>query len=391
MRLSSVAALVVALVAQPASGASILYATAATPGRIDAFCLNGDGGLTKQPAFRSNVGTVPSAAQPRRLVVAGNVLYVAEIDRVEAYSIGPRGGIGLIGHTRSVQGSRPIDLIVANNMLYVAEAGASRITAYPLDADGAPAREFTSCVMGNAVLGYQRIALQGSLLYATQEGLPGRIEVHTVGPDGSLAAKGADQCEVPIDRDPPSGSRPDATQPISYRPKVQNPKAMVVSGEFLYVEERETQIILAFKLVGGLFDPPLPAQKNNKKKKAQKPFAKSARGPIYESMILHDGSLLLTVFGKGRVDAFRLKADGKVRKQPSKISNATVAMSPVGLVAPAGGRIVYVAAGVLDRVLAYRLKKNGVLAQSAPFSETEVQSGSFPNDVAIAVLPGGCG
>jgi 6-phosphogluconolactonase (cycloisomerase 2 family) len=388
MQLASVVALLVVLAVRPAPGASILYATAATPGRIDAFCIDADGTLASQPAFSTNVGDNPELAQPRRLLVAGNVLYVAEVDRVEAFSIGERGGIAKIGNTRSVQGSRPIDLIVANGMLYVAEAGFARITAYPLDGQGVPAKEFTSCVMGGADLSYQRLALQNSLLYATSAGLPGRIEVHPVGAGGALPALGEEACTVPADRDPPSGTRPESTSPLSYRPKLDNPKAMVVNGDFLYVEERESKIILAFKLVGGLFDPPLP---QGRKKKAQKPFAKSSAGPIYETMILHEESLLLTVFGKGRVDSFRLKSNGKIRQQPSSTSEEDVRMSPVGLIAPPGQRVVYVASGEHDRVLAYRLKKNGVLAQGTPFSETDEQPGSFPNDVAIAVLPGGCG
>jgi 6-phosphogluconolactonase (cycloisomerase 2 family) len=383
MRLASVATLLATLVAPPAWGASILYATAATPGRIDGFCVNGDGSLASQPAFSTNVGTNPEVAQPRRLLVAGNVLYVAEVDRVEAFSIGARGGIQRVGNTRSVRGARPIDLVVANGMLYVAEAGAGRITAYPLDAEGVPAKDFTSCVMGGIDASYQRLALQNSLMYATVAGLPGRVEVHPVAADGRLPATG-DACELLVD-----GKRPDLTPRLSERGRLQNPKAMVVNGEFLYVEERESKRILTFKLANGLFSPPV--QVNKRKKRFQKPFAKSAPGPIYETMILHEGSLLLTVFGKGRVDAFKLKSNGKTRKQPSSTTEEDVRMSPVGLLAPAGRRILYVAAGEHDRILVYQLKKNGVLAQGTPFSETDEQPGSFPNDVAIAVLAEGCG
>ena len=111
----------------------------------------------------------------------------------------------------------------------------------------------------------------------------------------------------------------------------------------------------------------------------------------YEFFHAVRGKGLMIALEFGKPDSFKLKTDGKTRKQPSSTTEEDVRMSPVGLIAPPGGDIVYVAAGEHDRILAYRLKRNGVLAQGTPFSETEEQPGSFPNDVAIAVLPGGCG
>jgi 6-phosphogluconolactonase (cycloisomerase 2 family) len=389
MRLAAVATLLVALVADSAPGASILYATAATPGRVDAFCIGPGGVLAPEPAFSIFVGANPDRAQPSRLVVAGNVLYVGQADRVEAFAIGARGGLRRIGSTRPVQGSRPLDMIAANGMLYVAEAGSSRVAAHPLDAEGAPANELASCIMGLSTLAYQRLALQNGLLYVSAAGLPGRVEVHPVAADGSLPASGEAACTLPTDRRPPSGTRPDATTPLSHRGSLDNPKAMVVNGDFVYVEERGSQIIRAFQLTSGLFAPPV--QVTRKKKRFQKPLATSAKGPIYQVMVLHEDSLLLTAFGRGRIDSFKLRSNGKIRKQPSSTTEEDVRMSPLGLVAPSGKRILYVASGEHDRVVAYRLNGKGVIAERTPFSETKEQEGSFPNDVAIAVLPGGCG
>ena len=65
-------------------------------------------------------------------------------------------------------------------------------------------------------------------------------------------------------------------------------------------------------------------------------------------------------------------------------------MSPVRITA-SDADVLYVAAGELDRVLAYRLRRSdGVLAGSRPFSQTAEQPGSFPNDVATAVLSDRC-
>jgi hypothetical protein len=39
-------------------------------------------------------------------------------------------------------------------------------------------------------------------------------------------------------------------------------------------------------------------------------------------------------------------------------------------------------------VIAYRLRSDGVLADTEPFSATEGRKGSFPNDVALATISG---
>jgi hypothetical protein len=51
-------------------------------------------------------------------------------------------------------------------------------------------------------------------------------------------------------------------------------------------------------------------------------------------------------------------------------------------------RVLYVAGGQRNRVLAFRLREDGVLADTQPFSTTEDQADSFPNDVALATIPG---
>src|ERR1043166_7640526 len=68
------------LVAVPArAGTMILYATAASQQRVDGFCVRGDGGLAPTPAvMRATAGI-----EPRRLLVAGGILYVAELNQVE--------------------------------------------------------------------------------------------------------------------------------------------------------------------------------------------------------------------------------------------------------------------------------------------------------------------
>src|SRR5438876_1452813 len=76
------------LVAEPALAGSILYATAASQQRIDGFCLGADSALAATP--RVQIGTL--GGLPRRVLVGNGVLYVAEVDRIEAFTIGARGG-----------------------------------------------------------------------------------------------------------------------------------------------------------------------------------------------------------------------------------------------------------------------------------------------------------
>ena len=101
-------------------------------------------------------------------------------------------------------------------------------------------------------------------------------------------------------------------------------------------------------------------------------------------------------FFRGRVDAYRLLPEPRLPdsprvrlpSRPTQTSDRDVSMTPVGAAVSEGA--LYVASGELDRVVAYRLGANGGFANPAPFSRTDEQKNSFPNDVAVAMLPGAC-
>src|SRR3989442_12426978 len=88
------------LLAAPALAGSILFATAASQQRIDGFCLGGDGALAATPSVQ--VGTL--GRQPRRVLVGNGVLYVAEVDRIEAFKIGEHGGLHPLSATTPATG-----------------------------------------------------------------------------------------------------------------------------------------------------------------------------------------------------------------------------------------------------------------------------------------------
>src|SRR5262249_45214222 len=196
MRLLFVVAALALLRAPAAQAGAILYATAASENRVDGFCLGSDGSLASTPTTQ-----VPTTGvQPRRLVVGTNgvvgtdgvwnVLYVMEVDRVEAFRIGRRGALTLIGSTKPLAdpNGNPLDVALSPDAtkLYVPEPGRDRLVAYPLDADGAPANDFTSCIKGPTAPRYQRLAVSNGFLYVSDASLGGRISVFPIAADGSL-------------------------------------------------------------------------------------------------------------------------------------------------------------------------------------------------------------
>jgi hypothetical protein len=158
----------------------------------------------------------------------------------------------------------------------------------------------------------------------------------------------------------------------------------------------------------------------NKKNKLQQRRGRSEKGNGYDALLIvptADASappaastLYGTQFFHGRIDAYTVPAGGMLPMRPNRPARVKVRTkddlktSPVRMTvdegsdqAPLRPATLYVAAGALDRVQAYRIDKaDGMLkstngkSPTEPFSETDEQTGSFPNDVAIAVLSGDC-
>jgi len=393
--------LVAALVsAAPAFAGTIIYATAASQSRIDGFCVGNDGTLAPTPKVQIGTG----GQLPRRLVAGPNgVLYVAEADRVEAFRIGQRGGLEPFGSTNVVTGPNmnPLDVALSPDarLLYVPQNGQARIVAYPLDADGRLQSDFTSCIQGPGGAGYQRLLVRDGLLYVTAEVLGGRVSVFPLGADGSLSAP-PDQCRlgnVNVDRSP-------VTCPLSERRHLLLPAALIIDGDVMYVESRARRQIVTFRLTNGLFDPPHRNKtgefvsvclKDDAGKdltgnfKYQKALNKSAVLNQYQDIVLDGTTILGSQFTHGRVDAYHVRPDGRISKHPRRRTKEDVRGSPVGLASTPSA--VYVAAGEFDRVQAFRVRRSdGMLAEETPFSQTNEQTGSFPNALAVATIPLSC-
>jgi 6-phosphogluconolactonase (cycloisomerase 2 family) len=419
-------AVLTVLVARPGlAGKKILYVTEGTPGNIAGYCVNNDGSLAATASFRFTLrdGIDPTKTFPRRLVVdqpvpprtgaPNGVAYVVETDRVEAFRIGDGGGLRPIGHTKPVTAMQSIDIAVSENgkYLYVPQTGKNRIVAYPLnDADGSFASEPTTCVQGPSPASYQRLVATNGLLYVVETDNSARVNVFKPNADGTLPAIYPDECQPAQN----GGKRPAPTDPTanggSVRKRLSSPKpfavATIAGVPFLYVEERGPHLIEGFRLdpstvcdppdttLGlGNFCPGVPTHPKAKALRFQRHDSKTAKGINYEDLIVQGNTVLAANFGKGRIDAFLIPTSGprtgKLPQLPTASSTQDIRMSPVHLTAD--GNVLYVATGALDEVTAFHLRRaDGLLTDKNPFSATAEETGSFPNDVAVAVLPQQC-
>jgi hypothetical protein len=394
-----------------ASAGTILYATAASTQGVDGFCVNSDGSLAPTPTTHVDTG----GSFPRRLLVrtdpatgADGTLYVAETDRVEAFSIGKHGGLSGGSSIKPLTSPNmdPLDLALSEDghTLYVPQSGQGRIAAYPLDPTGVPAKDFTSCVQGPNGADFQRVVPHGGLLYAAADLLGGRLSVYPINADGSLGAT-PDECKVGTT----ASARTPFTCPVSERRHLLTPRAFLIiddpTGNRLYVESITERRILQFNLdANGFFQRPYrkktkevvdPCLRDANGKavtgnfKYQKANRKTAVYQQYQDMVLVGGTIFASQFTHGRVDAFKLRPNGNIRKHPSTATKADVRGSPVGLAVGPG--VLYVAAGDNDFVQAYHLRRSdGMLADSNPFSATLAQPNSFPNALAVAGLSSSC-
>jgi 6-phosphogluconolactonase (cycloisomerase 2 family) len=428
----SVLRVVVALAALAAGSAragTILFATEASGNAVDGFCVAADGTLAPTPSVRITTG----GPLPRRLLVkadpasgADGVLYVVQEDRVEAFRIGSHGGLTANGSTTVDPNMTPLDVAVSDDgrTVYVPQNGTRRIAAYTLTAEGKLPADHSSCVNfpAGTAPAFQRLRVRNGRLYVSASILGGRISIFPIDADGSLPVKPADPTDVP-----PRNCRVDVRQeahsaavsqndptldlttcPLAERRKLLTPDSFAISdADILYVESLASRQIIAFTLMDGLFVPPVKkktgepidvcvAEKTNAKTgkiKYQKALGKTAVLQQYHDMALFAPKE--TIFGSqfthGRFDAYHIKTNGKLPKQPTRRTPDDARQTPVGIAISADGRTLYVSGGELDRVRAYRLGgKRALPLDPNPFSQTDERKGSFPNAVAVAELSAGC-
>ncbi len=387
--------------AAPARAGRILYVSEAAQARIDGFCLAADGSLAPSPAVQA-----PTAAGELRRVIVGTApdgtaraLYVAEADRVESFPIRADGSLGP-PVARFVGNPRDLAVSSAQNRLYVPDntPGKERILALPLDPTTGvlvPGADPTSSVRESASALLEGMALAPGRLYVSSDDQSTNIwvDVFFLDANGELTTTNGtvDCAEV-------GGKVPKRCRRVV--PGGARSIALSADARLLYVTIEFAHRIVSFALAPDGTFPLEPKPKIGKKCaenpgsdacfKHPKPTSRTTPRAPYLSILAYRTAIFGSVFGKGRVDSYRLKPDGRLRPAVAGFTPDDLRLSPVRMAA--SGQVLYVPMGLFDEVRAYPLsRKTGALASPSFFSATNQQNGSFPNDAAVAVLPGSCG
>jgi hypothetical protein len=421
----------------PAHADQMAYVTAAVQNRVDGFCIGPGGGLRELlPVIQQ-----PTVENPRRLLVADGVLYVAGVTHIDSFQIGPNGGLTRIGRTKLGRNANPLDLAIdpERTHLYVPHRASGRVEAYPLDsATGAiiDDTDMTSCALTPATVSLQDLEVGGEagsrLLYVTAStslfttGKKGRIDVFGLSADGRLpdAYAGEDcsfRCGNPdctttstttstslttltttVTTSTTTTTLDDKiTQPLSTRKKMYAPGPFVISdvdgddvADYLYVYDNTVRQVITFDLTGGLFT-------GDKQERA----GSTDTFGRFLDLVRYGNTLFAASDNDGRVRAFALKLqDGespptpptKVPKSPQRSTNEIVESTPIRIAVTDGGDhgILYIPGGEANRLYAHRLfekqdKKTGEIRlypEPRNFSKSDKRKATFPNDVALAPI-----
>jgi len=409
----------------PCAAGTVLYATAASQYRIDAFHVGGDG-MPEPTPFEQHA---TKSKQPRRLIVRGCNLYVAETERVEVFRIRSNGRLQLAGNTNPLKGSNPHDIEVSvdGRNLYVPIRKQGALASYPLDAAGVPTNDGnpTSCVYAPGGAHWEDIEITDSHIYAVHDqramvyGLDGAGQIFgavaggsdtnqngTIDPDEETCAEYA-TAAAPVRNCDDIRTKPvlDRDCWFSVRKKLAGGVGLVLATEnttpvrqTLIIGTMSTHRLLVFTLDGtGNFgnlnpDGTLTKKQVKKARKKEKMANRTNEDVRYIGVSKFqtpsaDSPIIYGVAYVGRTDAFHLN-DGQLTKVPTGSTKKDPTSSPtrstVGVNAQ-GHPILYVAAGERDRVQVYDLTQQGGIPESeGPMMETEELSGSFPNDVVLA-------
>ncbi len=377
--------------------------------RISVFQISDTGRLTPAPN-----GTIP-VRDPRDLAIWGNTLYASL-------------------HQGTIVG-------------FQLNADGTPCAAHGQESDQKNPYTYTTCIDSDTSGAYQDLAIDdgdgdssnGALVYVTGGGDFGRIDVFQLASDGTLLdASGAPQACVsgplrPCDSATTTSSTTttsttattlDSTttttlpaRALSLRRDLARPKALQIKNGILYVAEKSRNRIVAFQLQPNGFcqcsdqaadgtvvcnDAKLTTNSSGKprclndagklkKDWVQPLFSKTAQVDRYQSLLLVGSTLVGTQYNEGRLDSYLVATDGKLPKRPKRRGSKDLRRSPVRMAAyPGRTDLVYVAGGILDQVLAFKVNDKKGLIDPRPFSATPVDRNSFPNDAAVAVFTGDC-
>lgn len=325
--------------------------------RVSGYRLGTDGLLPLDPFT-----TVSTADNPRSIfLVQGceggvpfSTLYVATLNRVQAYAVADSGAIlpGPLSETVPEEGADGVAMTVAQGHLYVAAQGASRVDAYLMGSKGALPASPTSCARGLTSVSYGTLEVSGNVLFAGGLGTIDTFALSAGELPGAECASGA------------------VTERIG---SIIIPRALdlVIAGSRLYVsEEGERRIFSVGIEPGGA----LPLEFDSK----------TASLELFERLLLDGTRIYAAAFSAGTIMAFELEG-GLLPRNAFSQTQADPNSLPVGLAR--SGDFLYVAQAGADRVDAFAVDPiNGTLSQT-PVSSTARIADSFPNDIALGHFP----
>ncbi|RMF24354.1 MAG: hypothetical protein D6760_03500 [Deltaproteobacteria bacterium] len=338
-----------ALPAGPATtappGDQVLYVALAQGNRIEAYRLGNDGLLPRRPFSSIDV------VNPRRLLLAGGVLYAALDDRIVSIKLAADGSLPSrpSAETKPFRGADYRDLVLVDDVLYAAAPGLRRVQALPLESGHVPLEALSNS--GTGLSDYISLAAANGFVYA---GSPTavRIDTYIIGSDGSL---------------------PDQPEPQVPETFVDFPQRMEVRGATLFVIELGDQRISAFPIrTNGL--------------PADEPDSQTRPVERYADLVLAGDRLYASAFNAGRVDVYPLDpvTDALPDAQPAVSTAADPAAFPSGMILSGG--ILYVAQAGISRIDGYILGSDG-MPPPYPSTSTSAVSGGFMTDLAIGTFP----
>lgn len=330
---------------QAPPGDLVIYAAMANGNRIDAFRLGSDGLLPSQP-FSSIFVT-----NPRRLAIAGDVLYATLNDRVISIQLGADGSLPNEPSARTIvrEDYDPIDLEVRDNILYVAAAGLGNVQSFELAGNGNIPLEPTGAGTGQYPADYASLALYGDYLYSGSRQTD-YIDMWILKGDGNIPLEA--ELQDPQDA-------------------IALPDDIEIRDGVLYVTSASDQSIRAYKLLPNGF---LPGD-----------YTSRTKGEEYYSDILFDGNTLYAAaYNAGRIDLYSVSPNGQLpEEKPFRETQEDPSSYPAHMLM--NGGILYVAQAGLNRVDAYVLDGNG-LPPAYPSSSTTPAPApidSYPLNLAL--------
>jgi hypothetical protein len=415
-----------------ATAGTVLYTTGATPlpspegdrSRIYGYCLRRDGAICAKPFEEQLTG----GDFPRRFQVASDVLFVAENDRVEAYQIGPKGGLTKrLAAPEPITNMQPADLALSadKTTLYVPRRSRSQIVSYKIGPQGFilppgsdSTNDYDSCVhrrtVGRDAFDPQRweaVAVRGNRLYVSRAGFDGGIRIYPLDPDGRLPGPRDQPADQPTQQCRPDAegfAEPIERRELTERRRLGGPRTFTLGDNALFVQRTGERRLLRFELFPdgdnqGLFKRCTDYPAGTKPRKCKEdtadekdervlPIQTTRESVLYAELIMQNSAILGSVFARGRIDSFLLRGDGSLPKRPTRSTSENFVASPVHIrtFTQDGTTTLFVPGGDLDRVSAYRLRPDGTLASNRPFSETDKIDGSFPNEVIVHTTPEDC-